>query len=252
MREDYTLQKKRYLELGRKSENHGIYTYTDFLGLGEQSAFAELERELFGIPYKLFGGAKGCERVMVRFGSEELCGYDEDFPIATILCTPASPKFAEKLTHRDFLGAILNLGIDRSVLGDIVITEGGTYIFAKESIAEFIAESLERVRKTSVKCQITDTLPEGELYKTREVRIQAVGERIDAIVAKVFSLSRDDASSLFSKGLVFISGKSCESTSQKLKEGDIVSVRHHGRFIYRGFDSHTKKGKLNIVIEQYV
>ncbi len=252
MREDYTLIKKRFLELAKKSYNSGIYTFTDFLGLAEQSAFFEVQRELSGIPYKLFGGAEGCERVMVRFGSEELCGYEEDYPIAPLISTPLSEKFAEKLTHRDYLGAILNLGIDRSVLGDIVIRDEGAYIFVKDDMADFICDGLDRVRRTSVKCKRSDTLPEGDLYKTREIRVQAAGERIDAIIAKVFSISRDDASSLFSKGLVFISGRCCESTSQRLKEGDIISVRGHGRFIYRGIDSHTKKGKLNIIIEQYI
>jgi RNA-binding protein YlmH len=252
MREDYTLQKKRFLELARKSYNSGIYTFTDFLGLGEQSAFAEIQRDLAGIPYTAFGGAEGCERVMLRFGSEELCGYDVPHPISIILCKPLSDKFAEKLGHRDFLGAILNLGIDRSVLGDIAIIDNKAYIFAKDSISQFIADGLTKVRKTSVKCEIVDSAPEGGLYKTKEVRVQAVGERIDALVAKVFSISRDDSSTLFSRGLVFISGRCCESTSHKLKEGDVVSVRGYGRFIYRGIEGHSKKGKLNILVEQYV
>lgn len=252
MREDYTLEKKRFLELGRKSYNSGIYTFTDFLGLSEQSAFHEIERELTGIPYTAFGGVDGAERVIIRFGSEDICGYEMSHPISIILCRPVSEKFAEKLGHRDFLGAILNLGIDRSVLGDIVITENGAYIFIKENMAEFVADGLTKVRRTAVKCQITDKLPEGELYKTKEIRVQAVGERIDALVAKVFSISRDDSATLFSRGLVFISGKCCESVSHKLKEGDIVSVRGYGRFIYRGIDGHTKKGKLNILIEQYI
>ena len=252
MHEDYTLIKKRFIELAKKSYNSGIYTFTDFLGLSEQSAFLEVAKELSGIPYTLFGGAEGCERVMVRFGSEELCGYEQPYPITTLLCRPLAEKFAEKLTHRDYLGSILNLGIDRAVLGDIVITDGGTFIFVKDGMADFIADGLSRVRRTSVTCRISDSLPEGNLYKTREIRVQAVGERIDAIVAKVFCLSRDEAAALFSRGLVFISGKCCESTSHRLKEGDIISVRGHGRFIYRGIDSHTKKGKLNIIIEQYV
>ncbi len=251
MREDYTLEKKRFIELGRKSYNSGIFTFTDFLGLGEQSAFHEIERDLSGIPYKLFGGADGCERVMIRFGSEELCGYDVPYPIAVIHCTPVAEKFAEKLSHRDFLGAILNLGIERSVLGDIVFTEDDTYIFAKESIAQFICDELTRVRKTTVKCKITDAVPEGRLYSTKMIKVQAVGERIDALVAKVFSLSRDEASTLFARGLVFISGKCCESVSHKLKEGDLVSVRGHGRFVYHGVENLSKKGKLNILIEQY-
>lgn len=252
MREDYTPQKKRFLELARKSYNSGIYTFTDFLGLGEQSAFAEIQRELSGIPYAAFGGAEGCERVMIRFGSEEICGYDMPYPIDIIFCKPLSDKFAEKLGHRDFLGAILNLGIDRSVLGDICIVDNRAYIFAKDSIAEFIADGLTKVRKTPVKCEIVDYAPEGGLYNTKEVRVQAVGERIDALVAKVFSISRDDSATLFSRGLVFISGRCCENVSHKLKEGDVVSVRGYGRFIYRGIEGHTKKGKLNILIEQYV
>ena len=252
MREDYTLEKKRFLELARKSYNSGIYTFTDFLGLGEQSAFHEVERELSGIPYTAFGGTNGCERVMIRFGSEELCGYEMPFPISIVLCQPLSDKFAEKLSHRDFLGAILNLGIDRSVLGDIAIVDKCAYLFVKEGMAEFVADGLTKVRKTTVKCCIVDSAPEGTLYNTKEVRVQAVGERIDALVAKVFSISRDDSATLFSRGLVFISGKCCESVSHKLKEGDIVSVRGYGRFIYRGVEGHTKKGKLNILIEQYV
>ena len=252
MREDYTLEKKRFLELARKSYNSGIYTFTDFLGLGEQSAFHEVERELSGIPYTAFGGTNGCERVMIRFGSEELCGYEIPFPISIVLCQPLSDKFAEKLSHRDFLGAILNLGIDRSVLGDIAIVDKCAYLFVKEGMAEFVADELTKVRKTAVKCCIVDSAPEGTLYNTKEVRVQAVGERIDALVAKVFSISRDDSATLFSRGLVFISGKCCESVSHKLKEGDIVSVRGYGRFIYRGVEGHTKKGKLNILIEQYI
>ena len=252
MREDYTLEKKRFLELARKSYNSGIYTFTDFLGLGEQSAFHEVERELSGIPYTAFGGTNGCERVMIRFGSEELCGYEMPFPISIVLCQPLSDKFAEKLSHRDFLGAILNLGIDRSVLGDIAIVDKCAYLFVKEGMAEFVADGLTKVRKTAVKCCIVDSAPEGTLYNTKEVRVQAVGERIDALVAKVFSISRDDSATLFSRGLVFISGKCCESVSHKLKKGDIVSVRGYGRFIYRGVEGHTKKGKLNILIEQYV
>ena len=252
MREDYTLEKKRFLELARKSYNSSIYTFTDFLGLGEQSAFAEIQRDLAGIPYTAFGGTNGCERVMIRFGSEELCGYEMPFPISIVLCQPLSDKFAEKLSHRDFLGAILNLGIDRSVLGDIAIVDKCAYLFVKEGMAEFVADGLTKVRKTAVKCCIVDSAPEGTLYNTKEVRVQAVGERIDALVAKVFSISRDDSATLFSRGLVFISGKCCESVSHKLKEGDIVSVRGYGRFIYRGVEGHTKKGKLNILIEQYV
>ena len=252
MTDDTELLKKRFIELANKSYNAGIFVFTDFLGLSEQSAFSEIKKEIRGIPYTAFGGADGTERVMIRFGSEEDLGYEVPFPISVIKAEPVSQKFADKLTHRDFLGAILNLGIERSTLGDIAIIDNVGYIFAADDIGEYITSSLTKVKHTDMKLKIVDELPEGELYKTELRRIQANGERIDAIIAKVFGMSREDSSTLFKKRLVFVDGRCTENTSYIPKEGEVISVRGHGRMIYRGYDSFTKKGKMNIVVEVYV
>jgi RNA-binding protein YlmH len=252
MTDDTELLKKRFIELANKSYNSGIFVFTDFLGLMEQSAFSEIKKEIRGIPYTSFGGAKGAERVMIRFGSEEELGYELPFPISVIKAEPVSQKFADKLTHRDFLGAILNLGIERSTLGDIAIIDNVGYIFASEDIADYIVSSLTKVKHTDMRLKIVDELPDGELYRTEIRRVQANGERVDAIIAKVFGLSREDSSALFKKRLVFIDGKCTENTSYIPKEGEVISVRGHGRMIYRGCDSLTRKGKMNIVVEVYV
>lgn len=249
---DTELLKKRFLELARKSFGSDIFTFTDFLGLAEQAAFAEMKKELRGVTYEAFGGAVGAERVMIRFGSEDEIGYSMPFPISVIKAEPVSQKYADKLTHRDFLGAILNLGIERDVLGDIVIIDNVGYIFAKEDIACYIAEGLIRVRRTDVVTSICDSLPEGQLYRTERKTVQVSGERLDAIIAKVFSLSRDDAQSLFKKRLIFADGRQIDSTSYTPKENEKISVRGHGRFIYIGTQSLSKKGKLNIALEIYI
>ena len=251
MTEEELLQ-KRFIELANRAYNSGVYTFTDFLGLAEQTAFERVKRAIHGIPYAAFGGADGAERVMIRFGDEESLGYEVPFPIVAIKAEPVSQKFADKLTHRDFLGALLNLGIERSTLGDIPIVNNVGYIFATEDIAPFILSELTRVKHTEVKLSIVDELPEGELYKTETRRVQIASERLDAIIARVYSLSREDAQALFAKKLVFTSGKLCESTSYSPKENETVSVRGHGRFIYRGFVSNSKKGKLNVEVEVYL
>lgn len=251
MNEDYELLKKRFIELSRKADSQCYFTFTDFLGLAEQSAFFEVQSKLSGAKYTAFGGAEGAERVVIRFGDEDEIGYSAPFPIVTIKAAPVSPKFADKLTHRDFLGALLNLGIERSTLGDIVIIDNVGYIFALEDIAQYIVDSLSRVKHTDVRLSITDTLPEGELYHTEPKKIQANGERLDAVIAKVFSLSREDAQRLFAKRLVFASGRLIESTSYIPKENERISVRGYGRMIYRGYESLSKKGKLNIVVDVY-
>ena len=250
--DDKELLRKRFIELANKSYNSGIYLFTDFLGLSEQAVFNEAKAAFRSLPYTAFGGAEGAERVMIRFGDEESCGYTQDFPIVCIKAEPVSQKFADKLTHRDFLGALLNLGIERRALGDIPIIDNVGYIFAKEDIAPFIISELTRAKHTDLKLSLVEKLPEGELYKTEIKRIQANGERLDAVIAKVFSLSRDDASTLFKKRLVFASGREIESVSYIPKAGEVISVRHHGRFIYRGYETLTKKGKKNIEVELYV
>jgi RNA-binding protein YlmH len=200
----------------------------------------------------LFGGAEGAERVMARFGNPEEVGYETPFPILCVKVEPLSMKFADKLTHRDFLGALLNLGIERSTLGDIVIRDNVGYVFAEERIAEFITGELLRVKRTDVRATVAEVLPEGELYKTETKRIQIQSERIDAVIAKTYSLSREDAQLLVKKSLVFVNGKVTASSSYTPKFDDKISVRGHGRFIYRGFDSTSRKGKLNAIVEVYI
>lgn len=251
MTDESEILKKRFLELARRSYASDIFTFTDFLGLAEQSYFEEIKRELSAIKYEMFGGALGAERVMIRFGDPAEIGYDVPFPISTLKIEPTSPRFAEKLGHRDYLGALLNLGIERSVLGDIAIIDGAAYVFVEENIADYIAKELTRVRHTEVKLSTTEP-PAESLYKTEERIIQLSGERLDAAVAKVFCLSRDEAQLLIRRGVVFVSGRATESQSYVPKIGEIVSVRGHGRFIYNGQVSLSRKGKLNISVSVYV
>ena len=247
------LLKKRFTELYRKSERGAYYTFTDFLGLAELSVFNSVKRE-FGTGYTLFGGHPETERVMVRFGSEGELGYSEPFPISIVRIYPAAKKFAEDLSHRDYLGTILALGIERSVIGDILICEGEAFVFVKSDMADYIVSSLDRVRHTTVKAEIIteDKLPEGKLFKTEGITVQLVGERLDAVIAKAYSLSRDDALLLFKRRLVFVGGALCENNSYTPKAGDVISVRGHGKMIYRGQIGVSRKGKLNVLIEKYV
>ena len=251
MSEELDLLKRRFAELAKRSEQ-GYFTFTDFLGLAEQSAFNEIKGGIKGISYSAFGGAEGTERVMIRFGSPEELGYEEEFPIVTLMIKPKSEKFADRLTHRDFLGALMSLGIERSVLGDIVIRNNIGYLFAKEDIGAYIIDSLTEIKHTAVTVSVATELPEGELFGTEIRRIQLSSERLDAVLAKTFSLSREDASRLFGKGLVFVNGRETSSASYTPKVGDRITARGYGRLIYRGVDSTSKKGKLNTLVEVYI
>lgn len=242
----------RLSELCKKSYERDIFTFSDFLGLMEQTI---LKRAAKGFPAShitLFGGAEGCERVMARFGDPEALGWEEPFPIVCLKIEPKSQKFADALTHRDFLGALMHLGFRREMIGDIAIFENVGYLFAEEKMAEHILTSLTEVRRTAVTVSVAEDIPAGDLFRTETVTVQVQSERLDAVIAKVFSLSREDAQGYFAKSLVFVNGAVTESTSHVPKAGDRISVRTKGRFIYGGPVSLSKKGKLNVKVEKYV
>ncbi len=246
--------KNRFLDLANRSYQKGTYTFTDFLTPTEQALFFEVEQEISFAGYKLFGGAETCERQIVRFGKPEQLGYEEDFPIACIQIKPLLKKFADDLTHRDFLGALMNLGIKREVLGDIVVNDKSCYLFCETGIAHYICDELTRVKHTSVACNI---LKETEATKLLAPTLKAEehivsGPRADAVIAKVYKLSRGTSIELFRAKKIFVNGRLFENNSGTLKPGDVVSVRGYGKFIFDGVIRETKKGKLTIKIEKYV
>ena len=244
--------KRRVAEWAERAYRQGTYCFSHFLSLAELNDFHALLPTLPPVPWALFGGAEGCERQMLRFGDEALCGYDAAFPIACLATLPEYPKYAEPLTHRDYLGALMALGIEREVLGDIIIRGGAAYLFCEERMAPFIREHFTQARHTALTCRDAGELPEGALFALRRLSVQLTSQRIDALIAHVFRLSRAEAQALFPAGKVFVSGRLCESPGYTPKAGDILSVRGYGRVRYVGVESLSKKGKENTAVELYV
>jgi RNA-binding protein YlmH len=243
--------KKRFAELADKSSRQGIYTFTGFLGLSEQDVFWQSEKDLKYAGYSLYGGMENTDRNILRFGSPEEMGYEVDFPIKCIYVRPLLPKFADKLSHRDFLGSLMNLGIERSTLGDIKVGESEAYIFCLENVAEYICENLEKIKHTNVKCTITENVGQIIAEKPESMNIQVASIRLDAVISKVYNKSRSECLELFRSGKVFVNGRLCENNSYALKGGETVNARGYGKFIYTGNAKETRKGKLNVEVQVY-
>ena len=244
------MTERRLREMAERSWNRGISCFTDFLDLSEQTVLKRIRPSLPQPEITLFGGAEGCERVMAGFGVplEE----KDSFPIVCIQVTPAGMRFASEMNHRDVLGSLMSLGFERSLLGDIVIREKEAFIFCVERIADYICDHLTSVRRTSVGASRVENLPEGDLFQVRREVIQVASERMDALVAHAFKLSRGEAQGLFPAGKVFLDGAECTRPDAMPGEGQIVSVRGIGRFRFLGAESVSRKGKQNTVIERYV
>ena len=238
---------RRFEEMAERAYVTGRCLFTDFLSLDEVDLLLQCQSELEYAGLALFGGTDGCERVMARFGERE-----DPFPIYCLKAEPAQQKFADTLTHRDLLGAMMNLDIARDTLGDIYLRDNVGYIFCKDSVAPILLEELTKARHTTLRCEICGEIPDGLCTRTEEKLLQVASLRADVLVAGMFKLSREESLELFRKGLVFIDGRRTENNSGTVSENSVISVRHQGKFRYLGVASTSRKGKLNVKVALYV
>ena len=251
MNEDELL-KRRVLDTANQAFNHSIYTYTNFLSISELSVVNSFKKELAFIDYDTFGGNPICERQLIRFGSPAMYGYDVPYPITTLIVRPLSVKYAEKLEHRDYLGALMNLGIERELIGDIIIKGTDAYIFCISHIADYICEQLDTIRHTHIQCSICKEEAPALKPELEDIRIIAASPRIDAVVASITKLSRSNTIELFSSKKIFVNGQCMENKSMHLKSGDILVIRGTGKFIYTGDEGETRKGRVYLTLRKYV
>lgn len=242
---------KRLLDLANKSYKQNMYTFTDFLGEGDLSLFYEYIREFDFVKYTVYGGMDDTERAMIRFGDEEELGYIEEFPIACLKVSPVLAKFSDELSHRDYLGSLMNLGIERSVIGDIIIKEKNAFIFCKSDIKEYIMDNLYKIKHTNVKLEeVKEAFGDIEREPAyKEIIVASL--RTDVVVASVYNKSRSQVLVLFREHKVFVNGRLYENNSGILKANDMVSVRGCGRFRYEGIVRTTAKGKNIIKVDIY-
>ncbi len=230
----------RARELSSRAYSRGIYTRTNFLTEGE-SGF--LQGEKMEISPVFFGGYPEAERCIALFGNEEMMGYPWESDLVILKISPVAQKFADALSHRDFLGAILNLGIKRELLGDLLVFENTGYLFTLDQIAPYLAENLTRVKHTSVKAEVCSSLPEGAGVNLEERVIIAPSPRLDAVISAVWNLSRQDGKKLVESERVSIFGKKIISPERNLLSGERVSVKGYGRFYFDGEENKTRSGR---------
>lgn len=218
----------------------GIKCFTRFL----TPADSDLAARAFGKDSEvcLFGGYEAAERVIVGFSAEK-----EEFPIDVIV---SHGNFSD-VTHRDFLGSLMSLGITRGAIGDIIVCENVSYIFSEESLTDYIMESLCEVKKEKV---INEKKCFSEINIERrfeEMRRSVASERADAVVGAVFSLSRQDAAECISHSAVTLNYMPLTQKDKKINSGDVISVRGKGKAIVEFSGDLSKKGRLFLDIKKY-
>lgn len=258
---------QHYQDMIQLSYQRGIPVYTQFAGLSEQGLAYQALDAFYGKSWQegcqvvLFGGYSEAERKLFCFlpDSGEFSEEQLDFPISCVSIRPVNKRFCDALNHRDYLGTIMNLGVTRDQIGDIVVKQerkeayqtSTGYIFCKRDKAELIA-GLTRIKHTTVAPEI---IPCGDLDWTPEFK-EHTGSvssfRMDAVLSVAIGTSRSQGISLIQEGNVYLNGRCCTENAKRLEEGDVFSVRGYGKFIFERAGVQTKKGRYHIIVKQYI
>lgn len=256
----------RMKDLIRSSYQQGYAKYSGFLSLAEQNLLYITCREEFGnqhedsFPVLSWGGYEEAERKMFCFLPERISGQEEDitYPLCCIKISFANRKYGEELSHRDYLGTLMGLGFERDQIGDIIILRdnNGThatdaYVFCVADKADLILE-ITRIRHTTVKCELVDMCEFQYEPKYKEIKGSVASLRLDAVLSIAIRTSRNQGLQLIRDGNIYLNGRCCTENAKILQDGDIISVRGHGKYLLQHNGTCSKKGRCQITVKQYI
>lgn len=239
------LLRSRISDAVRISQAKQQNSYIGFLNEAEIYKTEEFLHN-YNTDYFFWGGYDGAAR---RF----LCILQKVFSPDDVPIVPLefSYRTSDVLTHRDFLGGIMSLGIERDAVGDILTDSGYSVVFVKESVADFISSQINKIGRVGVKIKISDLsrLPKVNGFTEQYLTVSSL--RADAVISALTGFSREKSKQYIRKGMALVNYTVCESPDFKLNNGDIISLRKFGKYIINGILGETKKGRLKLSVKKY-
>jgi RNA-binding protein YlmH len=191
------------------------------------------------------GFFKDAERRMISFNNI----YEIIYPFKVMKVTNSS-KFSSP-SHRDYLGALLALGIKRTKVGDLLVSDNCCYFPVCEEIEEFILNNLKSIGKSPCNVEVLpdDFIPPAVNFTEIIILVQSL--RVDSIVSKLVRISRGKAQTMIEEGKVLIDYNSAKNKSSEIQIGERITIRGFGKFILSDIIGNSKSGKFKILIKKY-
>ncbi len=244
MRADRTCE-KQLTELAVRAAQTGVPQWTGFLSPAEQ-AEAEICARQAGIALHTWGGAENAERRVAAFAEAD---WEAEWPI-TCLHIAWRGRYGS-LGHRDLLGAILALGIERANVGDILVGEGEAHAFVLSRMAGYLEANLNRAGSTAITVRAAEEAMAAVQQDGTPVRATVASVRLDAVTAAVWHLARTRAAELIAQGRVQVDHCQEMRPDRQLDEGATISVRGLGRAKLDQVGGKTKKNRIGVTLTRY-
>lgn len=239
----------KLIDFASQAVKNRKYKLSGFLSPFEQDMAGTIANSLGDLKVDFDGGFIGAERQRVAFCHEDFAGTPA-FEIAVIK-SEWNGEFA-RLSHRDVLGSILSLGVDRECIGDIIATKDFARIIVDKKMSDYFVANLTQIGGTSVKTsldELENIAPKVE--RVKEIRATVASLRADSIAAAGFGMSRSKAAADISAEKVKLNWQTVKNSSQSVKEGDILSMRGRGRLEVSEIRGQTKKGRIGVLLKRF-
>ena len=230
-------------------QDHYTVTNSTFLDMRQRTMAEAVCRQHKGLRYCFYGGYEDAERTVAVFLPDyaELADYD---PLALLRIKQDGRR---ELSHRDYLGSLMGLGIKREMVGDILVRENGADIVILKEMGEFLLYHYEKAGRTSLHAETASIreiiIPENRFEEKRDT---VASLRLDNVIASAFSLSRGRAAEAIESGLVFVNGLQTEKADRQIKEGDKLVLRGKGKVLLKAVGGVTKKDRISIVLNKFL
>lgn len=242
---------KRLTDLALRCEKNCCVTNSGFLTPAECMEAEKLRLPADDVRLFLSGGIPECERKIAFFLPYFLS--PENLNIEETISSIQIRSFFGEPGHRDYLGAILALGIERNRIGDILVSADTAVVFCMTSVLPVLLRELSKVGHCGVKAEQIPlsavTLPERKT-RTRSFTVKSL--RLDAVTGDMFGLSRTAAAELIRLGVVSLNYSACEKPDSPIKENDVISVRGKGKGRVTMVGGKSKKDRLFVEAEIFL
>ena len=233
----------------------GYYvTSTGFLDTHEQALAIAASRQAPGVRTIMYGGYEEAERRMLVCIPRDLPVSDEEAVEGLISVLRVKlPAISRELSHRDYLGSLLGLGIERRLTGDILVRPDGADVLIVPGIGEFLVSELHRIGPAEVKTEMISldglAVPEARFEYIRD-SLSSV--RLDSVVSSAFRLSRGKAAEAIRRGLVSVDHAECIKPGAAVQEGSSIVLKGKGKAVLEETGGESRKGRIRIVIKRFI
>jgi len=202
----------------------------------------------FDLYFNTCGVFDDSERRVIGMGRS---GEFNDFPVKLVKIK-ASTKFSD-IGHKDYLGAIMSLGIKREKFGDLILDDGVCFAAVHEDVCSYLEANLIKVKNSPCSVQVLDPdSTEKRKHKFELMRISSTSLRLDCLTAGICGISRTKSEELIRHGKVLVNYTAATKRDLEIKENDLIVIRGYGKFIFNEIEGSTRSGRLKIELKKFI